>query len=229
VVKRGQKGWTAPYRAPALPPKKIVWKTEDGTEKFELLGQGQQIVIPDSIHPDTREPYIWWGKLRLDEVPPEDLPELPADTIERLDAALAPLGYAKHERCPEEGAATAAPVARDGDATERLKRVRKILEFATNDLVSMPPESGRNAALNNQAFRFAGYVWWCGITEAEVKENLLWACRHNGPLKEDGLAQCEATFSSGWQAGLLKPLRPLIDRYPATVGPNGSIAVLESR
>jgi hypothetical protein len=103
----------------------------------------------------------------------------------------------------------------ESDASERLKRVRKILELATNDLARMPPNSGRNQALNNQAMRFAGWVNWCGITEHEVWNMFMAACQQNGLLREDGPAQCHATFKSGWTAGLLKPLSPPLERILA--------------
>jgi AAA domain/Bifunctional DNA primase/polymerase, N-terminal len=91
VVKMGSKGSTRMYRGSALPPEKKQWWDADGVLVFELLGSGQQTVVPPSIHPRGMA-YQWLMDGTLENTAPSDLPELPADTIERLDAVLAPLG-----------------------------------------------------------------------------------------------------------------------------------------
>jgi hypothetical protein len=88
VIKRGQKGRTLFYRGSKVQPGRLQWK-KDGVLKFELLGSGQQSVLPPSIHPDTGWPYAWIGDRALEDIDPTELTELPADIIERLDAALA--------------------------------------------------------------------------------------------------------------------------------------------
>src|SRR5262249_18455658 len=47
---------------------------------------------PDSIHPETQQPYIWVNSSLLDIIP-EDLPRLPEDIEQRIEKALEPFGY----------------------------------------------------------------------------------------------------------------------------------------
>jgi Bifunctional DNA primase/polymerase, N-terminal len=173
---------------------------------IDVRGHGGYVIAPGSVRSDGTYYEMAPGFPDLiGSFVNGTIPEVPAWIVYGIEwREPAP------ERCPS---SRAAPTD-DNERDERLRRIRKILELATNDLVSMPRESGRNQALNNQAMRFAGWQSWCGITEGEVKESLLWACRYNGLIKEDGLPQCEATFRSGWNAGLLRPLRPPIERYP---------------
>ncbi len=59
--------------------KKILFKNID----VEILSTGQQVVLPPSIHPDTKKPYRWLGSSLLDtEI--ENLPELPESLIADL-------------------------------------------------------------------------------------------------------------------------------------------------
>lgn len=59
----------------------------------DLLAEGIQTVLPPSIHPDTNEPYYWWGDFTLRDTPLSELPELPDDIADRLAAVLKPFGY----------------------------------------------------------------------------------------------------------------------------------------
>lgn len=43
---------------------------------IDILSSGRQVVVPPSIHPTTREPYIWLTKDTLDNFDLDDLPEL---------------------------------------------------------------------------------------------------------------------------------------------------------
>lgn len=54
----------------------------------ELLSHGAQTVIPPSIHPDTKQPYVWQTRDTLENTDPEDLPTLPADIAEQLERVL---------------------------------------------------------------------------------------------------------------------------------------------
>jgi Bifunctional DNA primase/polymerase, N-terminal/AAA domain len=73
------------------------------------------------------------------------------------------------------------------------------------DLADMSPGSGRNDALNRAAFMLGRYGAHGLLDEAAAWAALHDACRANGLVYEDGLAACEATFASGWTAGLAEP------------------------
>ncbi len=76
---------------------KMRWEWE-----IEIFGEGKQMVLPPSIHPDTKEPYKWLQT-------PDDLPELSTDRLDEIldgltrtaegldDEYLAPLGLKLRE------------------------------------------------------------------------------------------------------------------------------------
>jgi hypothetical protein len=99
-----------------------------------------------------------------------------------------------------------------GDAAERQRRMRRIMDLICGDLARMPPESGRNNALNVAACRIAGNSVWGSISESEAWAALHAACHWNGLLNEDGERACYATFLSGWRFGIAKPLSPPRER-----------------
>lgn len=77
-VKKGQKGVTLFARSSkALPPKKLSRKSDVGKRQMvvELLGRGNQTVLPPSIHPSSNRPYVWLEG-SLCDVALADLPEL---------------------------------------------------------------------------------------------------------------------------------------------------------
>jgi hypothetical protein len=91
VQKRGQKGFTAFYRA--SPNVKSAAFNVNGERVLDLLAHGKQTVVPPTLHPDTGRPYEWLTDDTLETVHPRDLPELPDDIAERIAAALEPFGY----------------------------------------------------------------------------------------------------------------------------------------
>ena len=96
VRKRGAKGWTGYYRAPANMQHTARVRWYDGDKvAVELLLHGTQSVLPPSIHPDTKRPYQWITEETLESFPSDDLPELPAEAVEMLDRAFAPLGLTR--------------------------------------------------------------------------------------------------------------------------------------
>jgi hypothetical protein len=90
VRKKGAKGDTGFYHGPGI--RSHSWMI-DGRKVVEILGTGRQTVLPPTIHPDTGEPYRWTGTKTLEEVRPEELPRLPDNVIELIDAVLVPFGY----------------------------------------------------------------------------------------------------------------------------------------
>src|SRR5262249_53234292 len=84
-----------------LPPKRLiplrtdepfnkitrVFVAPNGTEqKIEILSNGEQYVV-DGLHPDTRQPYSWYGG-ELATIKRDDLPYVRREDMEKfLDAA----------------------------------------------------------------------------------------------------------------------------------------------
>jgi hypothetical protein len=83
VVKRGQKGFTAFYRADFDVPSENFYDA-NGNKVIEILSSGRQTVIPPSIHPDTKQPYEWTNGHSLYDTPSYELPSWPPDYRERI-------------------------------------------------------------------------------------------------------------------------------------------------
>ena len=72
--KVGKKGETFFVRLPGDKKLKSTnIKDSNGQAKIDFLASGKMTVIPPTIHPDTRKPYVWLGKPLLD-VEFDDLP-----------------------------------------------------------------------------------------------------------------------------------------------------------
>jgi hypothetical protein len=93
VAKRGKRGRTLFYRG-ADKVKTTSFKFgPDDKHGLDVLAHGRQTILPPSVHADTGKPYQWLSDDTLVDTPPESLPELPGDTIERLTKTLAQFGY----------------------------------------------------------------------------------------------------------------------------------------
>jgi hypothetical protein len=123
------------------------------------------------------------------------------------------------ERCP-----STVHVA-EGDASERLKRGRGIATKIASAL-AMVRAGGRNNELNVATAKLAGRAAWSGMTEAEARDLLAWACGINKLIRDDGWPAFNATFHSGWRFGLAKPLPPPRERDADT---GGVVIYLNSR
>jgi hypothetical protein len=91
VTKEGQRGFTAFYRS-AVPIPSRDFRV-GGVVVVQVLSDGRQTVVPPTMHPDTKRPYIWTSTYTLYNVPLGELVELPEDYIERIETTLKPLGY----------------------------------------------------------------------------------------------------------------------------------------
>lgn len=105
--KRGRKGFTAFMRVGATPwsakcdlqsrfnitlPDAPVDRQSGrpaSTRAVDVIAYGKQTIMPPSLHPEGMR-YEWVTQLRLDDCSADDLPECPADLVERLTRALAP-------------------------------------------------------------------------------------------------------------------------------------------
>lgn len=96
VRKAGQKGFTPLFRGAGVVSRSFNEVLADGTKGrrlCDIIGPGRQMVLPPSVHPETRQPYRWIGEVALEMIDPADLPEVPPDLADRIGAALAPFGY----------------------------------------------------------------------------------------------------------------------------------------
>jgi len=93
----GSKGLVLAFRYSELPNVRI--KDVHGRALAEILSYKAQVVVPPSIHPDTRKPYH--ASTDLLDVR-DDLPSLPTDIEQRLRQALRDIGY----ELPDQGRKT---------------------------------------------------------------------------------------------------------------------------
>src|SRR6516164_11637996 len=92
VTKEGQRGFTAFYRsAKPIPSRDFRVR---GIVAVQILGEGRQTLLPPTVHPDTKRPYIWTSQYTLYNVPVSELVILPDDYVESFQTVLTPLGYA---------------------------------------------------------------------------------------------------------------------------------------
>lgn len=82
----GKKGKVLAFKYNGRGTEKVIGVV-DGQERtiVEILSQGAQVVLPPSIHPDTKKPYVSNCDL-LDVI--DALPVLPVDTVEKIRAKI---------------------------------------------------------------------------------------------------------------------------------------------
>lgn len=98
VKKRGAKGYSAFYRGSAdivSRPFSLVLPGGFESRIIDLLAHGRQTVLPPTIHPDIQKPYEWLTEDTLLDTSPDQLPSLPDNISELLEAALKPFGHVK--------------------------------------------------------------------------------------------------------------------------------------
>jgi hypothetical protein len=94
VKRRGSRGWAGAYRTlggHGHPLKSAKLLGRDGTHPvLEIISAGGQVVLPPSLHPDTRRPYEWLTKRTLLDTRPEELPIIDDDIEEQFRVVLTP-------------------------------------------------------------------------------------------------------------------------------------------
>jgi putative DNA primase/helicase len=106
--------------------------------------------------------------------------------------------------------------------------VRAAVEREASDLAGMGPQSGRNNRLNKAAYSLAGLGAHGALDRDVVYDALHRACDVNGLNAEDGEMQFDATFNSGWDAGLEAPRTLpafLAEEHPTMPPPSAPMAV----
>jgi len=144
------------------------------SQKIEILGNGQQIVV-DGVHPETGGRYTWRSGEPGPKLRREDLPMLTAELAAQYMAAAVELmknrGYVpqQEKKKPNGGDASHAEARRVEDPQAYALGT---LDALCEELAAMPPGSGRNAALNKAAWKMAPMVRAGWITRTEVETRL---------------------------------------------------------
>jgi hypothetical protein len=96
----------------------LIAPNGDTTQKIEILGNGQQLVV-DGIHPETGLPYTWHGgepgKIKLDELPDISADEARAFLEEAVELLVRDFGYRRDGK-PAAGNGHATPANGATDA-----------------------------------------------------------------------------------------------------------------
>jgi putative DNA primase/helicase len=215
VAKRGQRGRTDFYRMPmgtACPSRQFRHK-DSGKVLVEVLGDGRQSVIPPSIHPDTKEPYAWLTDATLLDTCIDELPECPADLIERLEAALKPwLPQEKPARPQRSGP---PPILTEGMKRRHRAWALKALDARAKELVGQT-KPGRDRMLFAHVCALGRHVHHGIVTDAELRNPLIDACAKNRLVEENGRRACHRTIDNGLRYALADHLDDLPDREPPT-------------
>lgn len=147
-VRVGKKGMVIAFRYNGVKTFRI--KTADGKSVCEYLSDRTQVVLPPSIHPDTKRPYTANCEL-LDVY--EKLPECPKDLEERLRAGLEKEGLKLSSSGWSRVTEFVAPGMRDINLTEKaglfayaVLRGERTLKEAVGMLESYNEEFVQNVA-----------------------------------------------------------------------------------
>jgi RecA-family ATPase len=100
IMKEGARGLTMIYKS-YTPVSSRDFRAK-GVTVVQVLSDGRQSVLPPSIHPDTKRPYVWTSKFSLYDLPHiDDLPSLPHDYLDRIEKIIEPLGYKPEPEKPK--------------------------------------------------------------------------------------------------------------------------------
>ncbi len=162
-----------------------------GVLGINIRGRGHAM-LPPSPHPHGGT-YQWVQGHSFDDFP-DGIPACPAFVYGAMAAGAKPAA-------PPPGA-NGNGHAPPSDTT--YKYCRAALNNARQRLAHAP-EKHRNQTLNNEALALGHLAHHGAYTEAEVLAALSAAAETCGLMQDDGPAQVEATFKSGWKAGLAAP------------------------
>src|SRR5262245_22283732 len=229
-----------------LPPKRLVpcrctapfnkisvsFKSpDDVVHKVEVLADGQQFVA-EGIHEDTRLPYRWEDNINLLSVAHEFLPLVNKELAERFVAEASTImeragwvqvdaqGRPKKSKANGGTKPNNKPNGYNSSNNSEPNGYNPYCYYALKDesaaLARMPPNSGRNNALNTAAFNLFQLVAGGGLDETEVRKRLFAAAEACGLWNDDGEDAVRATIDSGARAGRKQPRQaPRDDRDQA--------------
>jgi putative DNA primase/helicase len=169
----------------------------------KIENNGGFMIASGSLLPDGRK---WW---RADGSP-SLIESYRAKTIPELPAWLADMARPPERANPQ--SANGHDRAARPPSNRHEAYAQKALDTLCAELAGMPPESGRNIALNKAALAMGHMVASGWIERAEVERRLFDACMSNRLVKDTGSRAVHATIKSGLAAGLKEPHAPLEDR-----------------
>jgi hypothetical protein len=188
------------------PFKKLVatYTSSDGrTQKVEILGWGQQIVV-DGIHPDTQQPYTWHGGEPGPELKHSELQLLTEEKAKEFIVAAAQCMIA-HGWTPKKRTNGAADPDGffDGHkaASERERLYANAALDGCGDELSAAPKGERNDTLYKKAFRLGTMSARGWISPAGVFDALFAAAASCGLNADDGEEATRKTLKSGLDDG----------------------------
>jgi hypothetical protein len=203
VVKAGRRGFTGYFRDPTstIGGRKFQTPAPDRRVLVELLPTGQTL-IPPTIHPSTGKPYRWLTPRTLFDTPIEDLVPITSAHVAELEHAMRPW-------VPERPVYTPLPPSGELVTEQRMRAyAQRALDGEAHALRSTHC-GGRNPQLFTAACKLGKYVHHRVLAQDEILTALLDACRENGLIADDGIAQCRATFESGLRKSVNDPLPTL--------------------
>ena len=156
---------------------------------IDIRGDGGYVVVPPSVHPNGTI-YQWAN----------DLPPVPAP-----DWLVELVGKKPTASISEQ--ALAAMRVRRPTSSNAGAYGAAALKYEIEALSAMPPNSGRNHALNRAAFSLFQLVAGGELDEREVLDRLIQAAHANGLMTDpdDGPRKVWTTIQSGRRAGLQHP------------------------
>lgn len=157
--------------------------------KVDVRGEGGYVVIPPSIHPDAKRPYVWAA---IGDPTPFPVDLLATATESRRGAKSAPVEHTAPASGPFVVDMT-APTGGTGYAQAAL--------FREAHAVRNAPEGSRNDTLNRASFSLGQLVGGGALSEPTVRSELASAAAIAG-LSE---REAERTIESGIKAGTAVP------------------------
>jgi hypothetical protein len=121
VMKKGKKGVNFFYRYNGESTNNYKNPLTKKDNLFELISTGRQTVLPPSIHPDTKKPYLWCKKdgssthTSLLDVEKVDLPFLPENWLSDLDLQI--IEYFKGKLVPTNNGGGVASLLTQSDVS----------------------------------------------------------------------------------------------------------------
>jgi hypothetical protein len=227
VARRGSKGyaWLLRYEGDAPPKSFNIYRNDDKTcPLIEIKSKGSPITVPPSDHAKTRRPYVWWhfgaGRGYTGNPPPlKDLPVVTDADLEELRRVVSPWAAApREERKFEARKRGASQEEAEANRHRYGPYAAKALQDEAANVATLQKGS-RNRGLFDAVCRIGWAVHHDIITEAELADAFMDACKQNGLLVDDGRHGVLATISSGLRPAQKDPLPELKDR-PFDKGPN---------
>jgi hypothetical protein len=214
---------------------KIYRSDDQRLPLVEVLSKEHVIAVPPSEHAKTRRPYVWWNFGLGSAYPPlkaitplKDLPVVTDADLEELRRVVSPWAAApREERKFEARKGGASPAEAEANRHRYGPYAARALKGEAANVATLQKGS-RNRGLFDAVCRIGWAVHHGVITEADLADAFMDACKQNGLLADDGGRRgVEETIRSGLQAAQKDPLPELKDR-PFDKRPNAAPAANEA-